>query len=105
MQKFPGLKALKSYRVCSLYLCGIMLEINIKRYVKITHIFSSAIWHLLGEIFDLTMKASIKQRGWLQRIKHLNEKLISNIVFEKSKCLKIKCSAKCIFFLNDCVNK
>ena len=25
------------------YFCGIMLEINIKRYLKITHIFSSAV--------------------------------------------------------------
>ena len=42
MQKFHGLKMLKSYRVCSHH-CGIMLEINIKRYFKIRHMFSSAV--------------------------------------------------------------
>ena len=31
----------------------IMLEINIKRYLKITYVFSSAMWHLPREIFDL----------------------------------------------------
>ena len=38
-QKFHGHKVLKSYSLFS-YHCGIMLEINIKRYLKITHIFS-----------------------------------------------------------------
>ena len=36
--------------------CGIMLEINIKRYLKITHIFSSAVCHLPREIFDLAIQ-------------------------------------------------
>ena len=38
VQKFHGLKSLKS---CSLfsYHCGIMSEINVKTYFKITHIF------------------------------------------------------------------
>ena len=68
--------------------CGIMLEINIKRYLKITHIFSSAMCHLPREIFDLAIeslnkvKRLKKHRGWLQRRKHLNEKLISNIFFK-----------------------
>ena len=39
--KFHGLKVLKSYSLFS-YHCGILLEINIKRYLKITHIFPSA---------------------------------------------------------------
>ena len=39
------------------YHCGIMLEINAKRYFKITHIFSSAVWHLPREIFDLAIES------------------------------------------------
>ena len=34
-----------------------MLEINAKRYFKITHIFSSAVWHLPREIFDLAIES------------------------------------------------
>ena len=34
-----------------------MLEINIKRYFKITHIFSSVVWHLPREIFDLVIES------------------------------------------------
>ena len=57
-----------------------MLEINIKRYLKITHIFSSAMWHLPREIFNLAIESLNKldwkkHQGWLQRRKHLNEKL------------------------------
>ena len=65
------------------YHCGIMLEINIKRYLKITHIFSRAVWHLPREIFDLAIESlnkvrSLKKhRGWLQRRKYLSEKLVS----------------------------
>ena len=53
------------------YHCGITWEMNIKRYLKITHIFSSAVWHLLKEIFDsatesLNKVGSLKKhRGWL----------------------------------------
>ena len=42
------------------YHCGIMLEINIKRYLKITHIFSSAMWHLPRQIFDLAIESLSK---------------------------------------------
>ena len=79
--KFHGLKVLKSYRVCFL-ITGIILEIIIKRYLKINHIISSAMWHLPGEIFDLAIESLNevqrlkKHSGWLQRRKHLNEKLI-----------------------------
>ena len=64
------------------YHCGIMLEINIKRYLKITHIFSSAMWHLPREILNLAFKSLDKldwekHQGWLQGRKHLNEKLES----------------------------
>ena len=68
------------------YHCGIMLEINIRIHVKITSIFSSAVWHLPREIYDLAteslnkIKRLKKHRGWLQRRKHLNEKLISKIL-------------------------
>ena len=69
------------------YHCGIMSEINIKRYLKITYIFSSAMWHLPRDVFDLAIerlnkfKRLIKHRGWLQRRKHLNEKLVSKWEF------------------------
>ena len=33
-----------------------MLETNIKRYVKITHILISALWHLPREIYDLAIE-------------------------------------------------
>ena len=34
-----------------------MLEIDIKRYSKITHIFWSAMWHIPREIFDLAIES------------------------------------------------
>ena len=34
-----------------------MLEINIRRYLKISHIFSSALWHLPKEIFHLAIES------------------------------------------------
>ena len=61
----------------------LMLEISIKWYLKRSHIFSSAVWHLSREIFDLAIeslkkvKRVKKHRRWLQRRKHLNEKLMS----------------------------
>ena len=55
MQEFHGLKVLNSYSLFS-YNCVIMLEISIKRYLKTTHIFSSAMWHLPREIFDLAIE-------------------------------------------------
>ena len=66
------------------YHCQIMLEINIKRYLKITHIFSSANWHWPTEIFDLASeslnKVKRQHRGWLRKRKNLNEKLIPKIL-------------------------
>ena len=56
MQNFMAFKALKSYRVYS-FITVKLLEINIKRYLKITHIFSSAVWHLPREIFELTIES------------------------------------------------
>ena len=46
------------------YHCGIMLEINIKRYSKITHILSSAIWHLPREIFDLEQETFFNRKSF-----------------------------------------
>ena len=46
------------------YHCGIMLEINIKRYLKITHTFTTAIWHLPREIFDLAIESLNKVKDW-----------------------------------------
>ena len=62
--------------------CGVMLEIDIKLSAKITHMFPSAVRHLPRETYDLAVEASMKlegwnHRGWSQRRKHLNEKLIS----------------------------
>ena len=42
--------------------CGIMLDINIKRYLKIAHIFSSAMWHLPREDLWLSQKNEKTQR-------------------------------------------
>ena len=39
-----------------------MLEINIKMYLKTTHILSSAMWHLPREIFDLVIESLNKVR-------------------------------------------
>ena len=90
MQKCHGVKVLKSQCVFS-YHCGIILDINMKRYLKVILISSNAMWHLPREILDLAIESLIKvkrlknHRGWLQRErerekKKLNEKLISNIV-------------------------
>ena len=39
------------------YHYGILLKISIKSYLKITNIFSSAMWHLPREIFDLATES------------------------------------------------
>ena len=39
-----------------------MWEINIKRYLKITHIFSSAMWHLLRE-YQLRFDAKLTKKN------------------------------------------
>ena len=60
-----------------------MLEISSKRYLKITHIFSSVMCHLPKKIFDLAIESFSnvrrlkKHKGQLQRSKHLNEQLVS----------------------------
>ena len=75
-------KGIKIIQSLFSYYCGIMLETNIKRF-KITHIFSNAVWHLPRELCDLAIENLNKVRrlknhgGWLQRRKHLNEKIMS----------------------------
>jgi len=39
-----------------------MLEISIKRYFQITHLFSSTMWHLPREIFNLVIESLNKVR-------------------------------------------
>ena len=56
------------------YYCGIILAININRYLKIAHIFSSAMKHLPRQIFDLAIESlnnlkHWKSTEWLQRRK------------------------------------
>ena len=68
-----------------------------KRYLKITYTFSSAMWHLPREIFDIAIKSLNevkrleKHRGWLQRRKHVNEKLISKLEINIKDTLKKTC--------------
>lgn len=68
-----------------------------KRYLKITYTFSSAMWHLPREIFDLAIKSLDevkrleKHRGWLHRRKHVNEKLISKLEINIKNTLKKTC--------------
>jgi len=45
----------------------VMFKINIKRYLKITHIFSSAMGHLPREIFDKAIESLSK----VKRLKKL----------------------------------
>ena len=42
------------------YHCGIMLEINIQRYLKIAHMFSSAVWQLPRELFNLAIESVVE---------------------------------------------
>ena len=95
--KYDRVSLMKVWQSLFCYHCGIMLGINIKRYLKITHIFSSAVWHLPREIFDLaiesinTAKRLKKHRQWLQRRKHLNEKLMSKWEINIKDSLKKTC--------------
>ena len=53
--------------------------------MKMTLIFSSAVWHLPEEIYGLAIESLNKvrrlqkHRKWLQRREHLNEKLVSKM--------------------------
>ena len=67
VQKFHGLKSLKS---CSLfsYHCGIMLEINIKRYFKIAHIFPNVMWYLPREILAIESLNKVRKLKKTERV-------------------------------------
>ena len=58
-----------------------MLEINIKRYLKITHIFSNSMWHLPREISDLVIESLDKVR--LEKKKN-PQRVIAEFSFEFS---------------------
>ena len=63
MQKCHGVKVLKSYCVFS-YHCGIILEINMKRYLKVILISSSANDIYQERPWTWPLKASLKLRDW-----------------------------------------
>ena len=66
-----------------------MLEIIIKRYLKITHIFSSAMWHLPREVFDLAIKMQFWMRVILMYIQfHDTEWLFPDFYLNKDKFTK-----------------
>ena len=82
MQKFHGLKVLKQSLFS--YHCGIMLEISIKRYLKIAHIFSNAMCHLPREIFDLAIESLNKVKTLkIHRVITEKEPLNANYQTEK----------------------
>ena len=74
-----------------------MLESNIKRYLKITHVYSSAMWHLPREIFDLTTESlnKVKKTEKTQRMiaekKALEWEINIKDTLKNSMCLEIKC--------------
>ena len=78
------------------YYCGIIVEISIKRYLKITQTFSRAIWHLPREIFGLAIEN-------LNKAKRLKK---SQMVIAEWKHLKWEINIKdtlktpCIWELN-----
>ena len=80
--KFSWSKSIEITQNPFTYHCGTMLEINIKIYLKITHIFSSVVSHLPRDIFDLAIESLNKVKlGKAQRViaekKAFNEKLVS----------------------------
>ena len=90
MQKFHSLKVLKSYRVCSLITVDYVRN-QYQKILKIALAFSSAMWHLPRELFDLAIeslnkvrrpkkKKTKKLQGVIAEKKHLNDKLISKLM-------------------------
>ena len=66
-ETYPGAKIWRSKSIeitqsLFSYHCGIMLEINIKRYLKKTHIVSNTMWHSPREIFNLAIESFNKDR-------------------------------------------
>ena len=66
-----------------------MLEINIKRYLNISHLLSSAMWHLLREIFDL----AIENLGKVKRLKKKPQRMIA----EKKAFIYLFCRIQILF--------
>ena len=66
-----------------------MLEISVKRYLKIIHIFSSAMWHLPREIFDLATESLNIRRLKKQRV--IAEKKAFKWEINIKDILKIPC--------------
>ena len=61
-----------------------MLEISIKRYLKIAHIFSNAMCHLPREIFDLAIESLNKVKTLkIHRVITEKEPLNANYQTEK----------------------
>ena len=60
-----------------------MLEIDIKIYLKITHIFSRTMWHLPREIFDLATESFNKVRK-LKKKKKERKKERKRVIAEKN---------------------
>ena len=71
----------------------IMLEINIKRYLKITYVFSSAMWHLPREIFDLATENLNK----VKRLKKTQRVIAEKKAFKWEITIKWKVSIKDTF--------
>lgn len=70
-------KGIEIIQILFSYPRGIMLEINTIRYLKIAHIFSSAMQHLPRQLFDLATESLSEVRLEKHRVvaeKRLNEK-------------------------------
>ena len=64
-----------------------MLEMNIKRYLKITHIFSSPVWLLPREIFDV----AIESLNSVKILKKNNTEVIAEKkIFEREINIKMR---------------
>ena len=63
-----------------------MLEISIKRYLIITHIFSTVVWHLPREIFDLAIEILNK----VKRLKKTQRVISEKIAFKLELNIEMK---------------
>ena len=62
------------------YHCGIMLEISIKRYLKITHTFPSIIGRLSREIFDLATESLNKVKSLIAETKAFKREITIKMI-------------------------
>ena len=63
-----------------------MLEIKIKRFFKITHVLSSVVWHLQGEIFDVPIENLNKVR----RLKKIQRVIAEKKTFKWEINIKVR---------------